>query len=370
MATPLHEPDSDGIFVGGWGNWQYVYEPKLLPLPTQATVEHAHGIIIYDNRLIITYQDSVNTSRCLLQWPSLQNLTVMPDFIGPGEALCSGVPHGLRLSLEYENEASIVRPYLYHANNEQTLHKTTLDGEIVWSRHGRPGRHTIDGGVVEPDREELPYKPTWMATSSSWFSPYVYLADGYGSNRIFILFKANGTLVTTNSTNGQAIFGGMGSKHGQFQTCHAIAWDERVHQWVVCDRENHRLEYFEPTDGTITSSASASAITFDYSHTVSHEPYLQRPCNIRIQATDGMAIVPALEGTVGILDPDNNLVSLVNVSAVLGEHYGFWHPHDAHFAPGTNGDFILVTWNPGRIGYFRRVGRYAETKPTEASTTR
>lgn len=35
----------ESVFVGGWGNWKYLYEPALLPLPPHRySVEHAHGI--------------------------------------------------------------------------------------------------------------------------------------------------------------------------------------------------------------------------------------------------------------------------------------------------------------------------------------
>ena len=114
---------------------------------------------------------------------------------------------------------------------------------------------------------------------------------------------------------------------------------------VVCDRENHRLEYYDVD--------AANKSKFEYKHTVSFYPLLKRPCNIRVRQGDGTAIVPFLEGSVGILNFANELVSVVNISATLGNQ-GFLHPHDAHFVPGTRGDFVLVTWNPGRIGYFRR----------------
>ena len=39
--------------------------------------------------------------------------------------------------------------------------------------------------------------------------------------------------------------------------------------------------------------------------------------------------------------------------ADVGADSGFDHPHDAIFLP--NGDFVLCTWNPGRLGYWRRV---------------
>lgn len=43
----------------------------------------------------------------------------------------------------------------------------------------------------------------------------------------------------------------------------------------------------------------------------------------------------------------------VDVNALLGTggtKQGFDHPHDAIFLP--NGDFVVATWSPGRIGYF------------------
>mmetsp|Transcript_26034 Transcript_26034/g.57348 ORF Transcript_26034/g.57348 Transcript_26034/m.57348 type:complete len:169 (+) Transcript_26034:2-508(+) len=133
---------------------------------------------------------------------------------------------------------------------------------------------------------------------------------------------------------------------------------------VVCDRENHRLEYFriDPSDPSV----------FAYTRTVSFDPLLRRPCNLRTkqQHSDdnegnslASAIVPFLEGSVGILDHGNNLVDVVNITATLG-HLGFLHPHDAHFVPGTKGDFVVATWNPGRIGYFRRVEAAVTTTAT------
>ena len=132
-----------------------------------------------------------------------------------------------------------------------------------------------------------------------------------------------------------------------------MTWDRRVQQMVVSDRENHRLEYFRIDRD--------HPDVFAYDHTRSFQPFLQRPCHIRIHSDNDIAIVPALEGTVGILNAQNNMVSWLNISHHLGPEFGFWHPHDAHFVPGTDGDFVLVTWNPGRIGYFRRVRSTSST---------
>ena len=50
------------------------------------------------------------------------------------------------------------------------------------------------------------------------------------------------------------------------------------------------------------------------------------------------------------------MLSTIDVNALLGTtgtKQGYDHPHDAIFLP--NGDFVVATWNPGRIGYFTKV---------------
>merc|ERR1711933_436412 len=42
-------------------------------------------------------------------------------------------------------------------------------------------------------------------------------------------------------------------------------------------------------------------------------PKLQRPCNARFEWGYGHAVIPALEGPVGVVDQDNKLVSLIDV---------------------------------------------------------
>ena len=106
--------------AGGWNDWQYAFRPDMLPLPEKANVEHAHGIVIDgEGTIVITYKDALDDSQCLLRWDGDYKSTA--KFIGHGKELCAGVPHGLRSSIE---EGSMV---LYHANNEQSLHKTTMD---------------------------------------------------------------------------------------------------------------------------------------------------------------------------------------------------------------------------------------------------
>jgi hypothetical protein len=80
-----------------------------------------------------------------------------------------------------------------------------------------------------------------------------------------------------------------------------------------------------------------------------------------------MGIIASLEGMVGIVNAKNDLVSVLNITDKLG-HLGFLHPHDAHVLSNNSGDFVLVTWNPGRIGYFRRIaGNHGDGQQAEES---
>ena len=366
VATPLERvwtPPSSRIFITGWSKSIYVYEPSFLPIPSRAKIEHAHAIVVDENdngAIIITYKDESNSSNCLLRW---RNVTEVAELIGPGskggendDALCKGTPHGLITAVEdippiinsdvwsSRNESSSIG-VLYHANNEQALRKTNMDGDIIWTVDGKLDQIATQNTIRRNNstvNDDDPYSPTWFASQPG--SPYIYLADGYGSSKIYVLNRFYGNY-TGHS------FGGYGTEHGKFQTCHSVAYDRRFDQMVVCDRENHRLEYFriDADDPSV----------FDYVRTVSFDPLLRRPCNIRVRQEDGYAIVPFLEGSVGVLDRENNLVDVINITATLG-HKGFLHPHDAHFVEGTSGDFVVVTWNPGRIGYFRRVAASLE----------
>lgn len=84
-----------------------------------------------DNNIILTYQNQGKTDpHCLIRWN--------PDGTG-GEfgnetaGLCGGTPHGLKILTEGDEQ------FLYHANNQQKLAKTTLDGELVWIAEGNFG---------------------------------------------------------------------------------------------------------------------------------------------------------------------------------------------------------------------------------------
>jgi len=57
---------------------------------------------------------------------------------------------------------------------------------------------------------------------------------------------------------------------------------------------------------------------------------------------NGFSIVPDLEGPVGILDLGNNLVSLLNITELIGD-LGSVHPHDSIFLPLLGNPVSSVT---------------------------
>ena len=95
---------------------------------------------------------------------------------------------------------------------------------------------------------------------------------------------------------------------------------------------------------------------FPCSRTVDLRPSLgdgTLPCNLRSYPEhDGRAIVPDLSGAVAVLDANNSVISVVNVSGLLAE-WSHDHPHDAIFLP--SGDMVVATWNPGRLSYWRKL---------------
>ena len=293
--------------ASGKGEFRYEYAPEKLVLPGSVKMRNGHGLCHDQHGYIyFTYEaEQVGPdTRCLVRFdPDGTN----PVFLGPDNALCHGVPHGLNISFEKEGE-----PVLYHANNDATVHKTTLDGKILWTQKWSPQMGN--------------YKPTDAVAPPA--SGKVLIADGYGSSMIHVL-KANDGIYAGKS------WGGAGSTHGELNCPHGITYDPRRKLVLTADRGNKRLEYFN-TSGAYQSTIEAPEIT--------------APCNADIRGDH--VLVPDLDGPCTILDQDNKVVSVVEVGRLLGEQ-GHRHPHDAIWLP--NGDIVVCTWNPGRISYWKRV---------------
>merc|ERR1711957_415686 len=95
--------------------------------------------------------------------------------------------------------------YLYHANNNQKLTKTELDGTIVWQKEGTFGQNPA--GLKS-------YRPTWHAVLPG--SKYTNLCDGYGSNQVYE-FDTDGNFLN-NTWGGRSATKGPDAELGKFQT--------------------------------------------------------------------------------------------------------------------------------------------------------
>ena len=155
---------SDGIaapIIGGSGKFRYQYMPELLKTPAGGSFGNCHGLSVdNDENIILTYSDAGTDTHCLATWkPDGTGGTLNGD-----PALCSGTPHGLKITTEGDEQ------FLYHANNDKRLAKTTLDGEIVWIKNGDFGQNETCGPDMCPAQScscaggKAPYIPTWFAT--------------------------------------------------------------------------------------------------------------------------------------------------------------------------------------------------------------
>jgi hypothetical protein len=185
----------DAPIIGGSGKFRYQYMPDLVQPPSGATLNNCHGLVVdKDENIILTYQNDGKTDpHCLIKWK--------PD--GTGGAfgakdtpqLCSGTPHGLKITTEANGEQ-----FLYHANNAQKLAKTTLEGETVWIKDGKFGQPDDCSDIEKtcPNKScrcsgsppKAPYIPTWFATPPD--SKYMYLCDGYGSDHVYAFDSTTG----------------------------------------------------------------------------------------------------------------------------------------------------------------------------------
>ena len=163
--------------------------PALMKPPAGAAMVDCHGLVVdKDENILLTYHNDGHDQHCIIRWnPDGTNGT----FVNDSPELCSGTPHGLKITTEADGEQ-----YLYHANNAQKLAKTTLGGEKVWMVEGMFGQNETCGPDMCPSNScsckggKAPYIPTWFATPPD--SDYMYLCDGYGSDRVFAFESATG----------------------------------------------------------------------------------------------------------------------------------------------------------------------------------
>jgi len=328
LKTPSRLRGTDAPIIGGSGKFRYQYMPDLLKPPAGAHMVNCHGLVTdKDANIYLTYQNDNKDKNCLIRWKP--DGTGAEFMTGGNSTLCSGTPHGLKITTEGDTQ------YLYHANNNQKLTKTTLDGTIIWQVNGLFGQDTHV------------YRPTWFATPPN--TKYAYLCDGYGSNQVYTFDRNTGEF-QNHTWGGRSKTKGPNAEHGKFQTNHGCTYDPRLDNdtIVVSDRANSRFEFFNYNPET--------GAEFSWYHTVDLQPAMgdqTLPCNIRMYpAQEGRAIVPDLAGPVGVLNNANEVISIVNVSVLLAAEQ-HKHPHDAIFLP--NGDMVVATWAPGRVSYWKKL---------------
>ena len=356
---------SDGLsspVIGGSGKFRYQYMPDLLRPPPGAAIVNAHGLVVDEHEnIILTYQNDGKDPHCLISWsPDGTNGTFVSKD-SPG--LCDGVPHGLKITSEADGSQ-----YLYHANNRQKLAKTRLDGSTVWLVDGPFGQDMACTPSTCPNASctctdgKAPYIPTWFATPPN--SPFIYLCDGYGSDRVFAFEASTGHFMnrTWGGRSPAGLHPGVTAArqqpHGLFMENHGCTYDPRPttepNTIVVSDRRNMRFEFFHYDPKSVE--------TFDWYHSVDMSSSLgpdTLPCNMRMThgakfdpSHEGRSIVPDLNGPVAVLDASHRVISVVNVSVLLAAEQ-HKHPHDAIFL--KNGDMVVATWAPGRVSYWKHL---------------
>lgn len=310
----------------GSGKLRYQFDPTKLQLPASVDLLHGHGLTKDKvGNIYFTYESQTAAKakpdvRALIRYkPDGTGGTLLGD-----ATLAQGVPHGIKIAEEAGVE------YLYHGNNAAKVHKTKLDGTYIWS--------TDMTAAWSKNKTHWPFKPTDVLVPPG-IKGAVFVADGYG------LSKVHEFDINTGNYNGK-VFGGR----PEFDCDHGISFDDRVGKIVISDRANHRLRWIED-DGTVVKTLNLTAS-------------IPLPCNAQTSSgttlggdylvVPGLGIDhadpgPWLNGSVGILDADNKLVSNIEVAKLLGlGALGHTHPHDAIFL--NNGDIAVAIWKGHEAG--------------------
>ena len=313
----------------------YEYQPQLLQVPPSplsggGNVLNGHGVARdATGNIYFTFQPANvgDDAQVLVRFnPDGTNGTLLGEKGANG--LSQGVPHGLRL--EHDEEKG--QDFLYHANNNALIFKTTTEGEVIYKIDLSDWQHT--------NKQFWPCKPT----DATVVGDVLYVSDGYGTSWIHMFDKNTGKYKSS--------FGGMGKTTAdpiKFKTPHSLSADPRYPgQLLVTDRSNERLVFVDH-EGHFKS-------TVDVSSGGQPAPGSNSlPCSSHFMTDDkaGMvALIPGLgdskgnfstSGSVGIYDKDNKVVSEIEVAKYLWQS-GHQHPHDALFLP--NGDVVVCCCAP------------------------
>lgn len=329
--------------VIGVDGYKFECNHDWLKLPNDYEWQTTHNVAIDSEGLIyITHQGVGKLMDTILVFDSSGKFvrSFGKEFHGGG--------HGIEIRKEGSDE------FCYLSNsftrkNELKVMKTTLKGEVVWTK-GRPSTKEYE----DPKKSFAPTNINFLPDGG------FVVGDGYGSHYM-MHYDAKGELTKT--------YGGSGTTDGKFRTPHGNGFDGRNKNHpmvVVCDRANARLQRFT-LDGRFISATEAKKVVLF-------------PANARTYKD--VLLVPDLHSRVSLFDQnDKTIVHLGEQTAedsawrekVVGSLQAkapdkpirvqpnawtagrFIHPHDATF--DKDGNLIVVEWvSTGRVSKLKRVG--------------
>lgn len=196
--------------------------------------------------------------------------------------------HGVSIGSDDDGEYFIVVD-----RDRQTVSRTTLDGEVVWTI-GTPDEPHPDGQPF--------YRPTDAGIAPNGD---VYVSDGYGNSRVH-QFTSNGEHIRS--------WGSKGVGPGQFNLVHAVRIIERNGEPTVyvCDRQNHRIQLFTLEGEFITKLTG-----------------FKQPVDLVVDS-EGYRYVGELQHRVTILDSNDAIVMRIGGESKAEPGY-FVAPHSVWF---------------------------------------
>lgn len=317
------DKSGDKPLVFGKGEHTYEVVPNWAKLPDNVKFGNTHGVVEdSQGRMLIHNASPTGDSICIFDADG--------KFIKSFGNEWERGAHGMTLHKEGKEE------FLYlSATSQHRIYKTTLDGEILWSRSAPPVKGVYDNWAK--------YVPTNIAVAPNGD---FYVADGYGQHYIH-QYNSKAEYIRS--------WGGEGKDPGKMLCPHGIWIDTRSGKplVLVADRANIRLQYF----------------TLDGQHVKFVTDDLRYPCNFRLRGDD--LLIPDLHSRVTIFDKNNKLITHIglggddkewtqpegypNVPPPKREVGRFIAPHDACWDHA--GNLYVAEWVPdGRVTKLRRVG--------------